>query len=370
MAGWLDTRTVRCRFALWLFVLSGCYSPTARPGSPCDDDRGCPTPLVCSAGTCEPPGQVDGAPIPDAVGNALDGPTVIPMPDAEADAAVDPICGSVARPCEPNDRAAGAIDVTAGGTFSADLLRAHDDLANNGCNLDGGAEVFYQVNLAVPEVYYFDTFGSTFDTSVRVFPGTACTAVTAAMTPVCDDDECDSGQSQLAVALPMGLSCVAVDKNSDAGHEADQGAMQLVVVRGTRTGLPLPRGVATLTGNTCDATEVSDPPRMICQFGNAAPDLAYFFTACPNKAATVDASTCADATKTHFDTMLYIQSVAGDPLACNDDDASCPARQERPDSPDGSRLVGITTRVAGLHWLVIDGFDAACGRYQLVTNYR
>ena len=362
-----DTRAVSRRIALWLVVASACYSPTLRSGSPCEDDRGCPTPLVCFAGTCQSPGEIgtsapDASPVDSAADAAIDGAPA----DAIADAAPD--CGG--QPCEPNDQLAGAIDVTGGGTFTADLLRAHDDLANNGCNLDGGAEVFYQVELAAPEVYYFDTFTTTFDTSLRVFPGVPCLQVTSALEPACDDDECSSDQSQLAVALPIGQSCVAVDKNYNLGHQADQGVFQLHVVAGKRTGIALPRGVHMLTGDTCTGASTSEPPTAACSGPQHAKDLAYFFTACPATPATVDASTCDDVTMTHFDTELYAEAVDGTSLGCVDDTPSCPARPDRQDGqPDGSKLT-VTTTATGLHWLVIDGFRGACGGYQLDTNYR
>lgn len=331
---------------------------------------------MCRAGTCQSADQT-GAPQPDAVtappvdstsdDAALDGGPVSSEPDADLS------CGG---PCEPNDQQAGAIDVTGGGTFTANLLHAHDDLANNGCNLDGGAEVFYQVELSAPEVYYFDTFDTVdplFDTSLRVFPGVPCLEVTAALEPVCDDDECASDQSQLAVPLPVGRSCVAVDKNFNGGHNADVGVFQLHVVPGKRTGTALPLGVNTLFGNTCTGANTSEPPAgnvALCGGPQGAKDLAYFFTACPGTPSTVDASTCDNVARTHFDTELYAESVDGTSLGCIDDTPTCAVRPDRMDGkPDGSRL-SVTTTAVGLHWLVIDGFNTACGVYQLNTTYR
>jgi hypothetical protein len=296
--------------------------------------------------------------------------------DASIDAVVLPpdfTCGSTGDElCEPNDKPAGAIDATGGGTFKADLLHAHDDLPSLACNLDGGNEVFYQVVLASPEVYAFDTFGTPFDTSVRVFPGTACTAVTPDLVPTCDDDECGTDQSQLAVPLPAGASCVVVDKNFNNGRQANLGMFQLAVVRGGRTGTALPPGAATLFGNTCDAAKTSSPPTTAACFASPdADDIAYYFLACPNTPAVIDASTCADVTQTHFDTVLYIDAADGTNLACTDDTPGCAVRPDRADGvADGSKLVSISTTEKGLHWLVIDGSSGACGRYRLDTNYR
>lgn len=381
---------MRCRVVLVLLSLAACYTPSLRPGNPCDEQHRCPMPLVCVVDTCEPTGSLP-SDSPDAAreassdaagdaasdaGDAGDAGIVADCvatgPDICGDG-IDQDCRGGDAVCEPNDTPAGAIDVTGGATVAADLLRAHDDLSNAGCNTDGGNDVFYQVVLVNPEVYYFDTFGSSFDTSIRVFPGVACSAVAGAANPVCDDDECGGNSSQLALQLPAGASCVVVDKNQNAGLDPDQGALQLHVVPGGRTGMALPRGVQTLFGDTCQGINAMEPPRGLggCQPAQLAPDLAYFFNACPNQPALVDASTCTNPGRTHFDTELYIRSVAGVDLDCEDDDQTCGVRPDRADGhPDGSILTAVATRSVGLHWLVVDGFEGACGRYQLNTNYR
>jgi len=339
-------------------------------------------PLVCVVNACEPTGSLpidlpDAAPAADAAPDAVPDAVIVAGciatgPDICGDG-IDQDCRDGDAVCEPNDTPAGAIDVTGGATVTADLLRAHDDLSNAGCNNDGGNDVFYQVVLAGPEVYYFDTFGSTFDTSVRVFPGVPCSAVATASNPACDDDECGGNSSKLALQLPAGASCVVVDKNLNAGLEPLKGAMQLHVVAGGRTGMALPRRVQTLFGDTCQGVNAMEPPQALggCQPAQHAPDLAYYFNACPNQPALIDASTCANPARTHFDTELYIRSAAGVDLACEDDDQTCGLRPDRADGhPDGSILSAVATRSVGLHWLVVDGFAGACGRYQLDTNYR
>ncbi len=80
----------------------------------------------------------------------------------------DEDCDTLDLACAANDVAGGAIDVTAGGTFTADALAARDDVAPNGCGGDGGRDLFYRVTLGAPQVYYFDTFGSSFDSTIRV----------------------------------------------------------------------------------------------------------------------------------------------------------------------------------------------------------
>lgn len=380
---------MQCRVVLLLLLLDACYSPLPQLGNPCDEQHPCPMPLVCAVGrvaldpqpTCQ-----QTASLPDATPDAAPDAGCVPTAEICGDG-IDQDCRDGDLACEVNDKPADAIDVTGGGAFMADLLRAHDDLSNAGCNGDGGNDVFYQVMLGNPEVYYFDTFGSSFDTSIRVFPGVPCTSVAGASDPACDDDACGGDASQLALELPAGASCVVVDKNENASVEVDQGALQLHVVPGGRTGMELPRGVATLSGDTCHGVDASHPQRThkvgddddCAAPGSATPDLAYFFTACPGQPTLIDASTCADPTKTHFDTVLYIHPVGGDYLACEDDDHHhiCGPRPDRPDqAPDGSILTAVAIQTAGLYWLVVDGSNPSngialqCGPYQLDTNYR
>ena len=351
---------------LALAVSAGCYAPKPKPGSPCDDDHPCPTPLFCTLGTCE---RSEVVPEPDA--SPIDDAPVGCVPtgfDICGDG-IDQDCDGADPACVANDLPAGAIDITAGGTFTADLMLARDNLASKACGNDGGNEVFYEITLTSPQVYYLDTFTSGFDTSLRVFRGMTCAAVTSAMAPQqCNDDACGTGESQLAAALPVGTSCVVVDKNYNNGKDPTKGVFQLHVVPGGRTGTRLLSGITTQTGDTCGSTNVSEPTK--CGKGNAK-DLGYFFTVCPGQTAQLDASTCSDPTATHFDTELYVHPVGAPDLICVDDSNTCVARPDRSDGqPDGSILTGVPVRGPGLFWLVVDGFDTACGAYQLDTNLR
>jgi len=286
---------------------------------------------------------------------------------------IDQDCDGADPVCVTNDRPADAVDITAGGMFTADLLRARDDLGSKGCGTDGGNEVFYQITLTAPQVYYLDTFTSGFDTSVRAFRGTTCAAVTSAMIPQnCSDDACGTGESQLAAALPVGTSCIVVDKNYNAGKDPTKGVFQLHVVPGRRTGTQLASGVATAMGDTCGSTNVWEPTNpMDCNRGRGK-DLAYFFTVCPGQTAHLDASTCSNPAMTHFDTEVYVRPVGASDVVCVDDSNTCAARPDRIDGqPDGSILTDVQVKGPGLFWLVVDGFDATeCGGYQLDTNLR
>jgi len=326
-----------------LLLFAACYAPHLGTGSPCTEGP-CPADLVCSPATqtCELV-AVDAAssrdtPVP------IDGVTPLAPP--------------------PNDTAGGAIDISAGGTFTADLTGAHDDAPNNGCGGQGGLDVFYTITLAANEVVYFDTFGSSFATDLRIYPGKACTSL--ANNPVCNDAACSGAQSQLALQLPSGTSCIVVDQKADEASTA----LTLTVKRGGRTGSRLGSGIQTNTGDSCanGTNATSAPSTCVSGDDNSSKDLAYYFTVCPSTTAHLDATTCADSTQTHFDTVVYFRQAGGASLACEDDDSTCLPRTERPDQGDGSILQSVAATGPGLFWLTVDGYDGQCGGYQLVTN--
>ena len=353
-------------------MLAGaCYSPTFPTGAPCDEAHPCPSALVCTRlGTCQ---RTDGDALDDAKpavvdADLTDAPIDACVPTAEVcDDGIDQDCNGQDQSCAANDRPSGAVDVSAGGTFAGDLLHANDDLPEPGCNGAGGVDVFYKVTLAAPEVVYFDTFGSTADTTVRVYPGTACTAIFNNSNSTCNTDQCNTKQSQIAVALPSGTSCVVVDGPALPGFGA--GTLSLEVMRAGRNGSPLGTGLQTKTGDTCTATDVT---RGSCGDDAGAKDVAWYFLACPGQTRQLDATTCTDSANTHFDTVLLVRrgGAGGGEITCHDDDALCLARPERTDHPDLSAFSDLNLTGSKLYWLVLDGYGPVtdCGGYQLDTN--
>ncbi len=330
-----------------LLAVAACYAPSIKAGSPCDLSP-CPAGLVCSPTTltCER--------------TAVD--------SVDASTAIDsPVLTDVSSPqLLTNDGPGGAIDVSAGGTFSEDISLATNDAPETGCGGDGGRDVFYTITLPMAEVIYFDTFGSSFGTSVRIYAGKQCGQING--NPNCTHDSCGGAQAQIALQLPQGTSCIVIDQ-----HAGDTtGALQLNVKRGGRKGQPLQSGVQTMTGDTCTGADSDNVDTTLdgCVGADdqAAKDLSYFFTVCPNTLVKLDASTCADPSLTHFDTIIYTHAWDKPQVACNDDGSTCAARPERPDHADGSILQSIGEQGPGPFWLVVDGYANACGGYQLVTN--
>jgi hypothetical protein len=257
---------------------------------------------------------------------------------------IDDDCNGSDPACPSNDRPAGAIGIAAGGTFTADLTSAHDDnwaasTPELDCGEQGGRDVFYQFTLPAPEVVYFDTLGSNFDTVIRVFRG-ACSSLGA--TQACADDACGATRSQGAVSLLAGTYCLVVDQFNAA---TTAGSMQLVFKRGGRTGIPIAATSGVRTGTTTGKTNQSIAG---CEASSSQPDEAYYFLTCPNRTYTVGANTCSD---TDFDTVVYLRSgkATTADVSCSDDLSSCGNGFQ-------SSISNVSIGGANLQWLIVDGF--------------
>jgi hypothetical protein len=338
---------------LFLLVgLAGCFSPKVHPGAPCGPGGACPGELVCAADqTCQPPG-----------GGVQDAAVDTPLLDEGIDAALAP----------PNDLPDGAIDVSDGGDFTADLTFAHDDAAVPGtsstlCGGDGGLDVFYTLSLPADEVVYLDTFGSDFDTVIRVYRG-ACTGGAAPDNAVCHDNanNCNSVQTVWLARMRAGDNCIVVD-----GLDATQTgrSLKLRVERGHRPGRAVTQaGVIGGTPSytfTDDTTGAGNTEDGTCS-DHGAPDQGYAFSLCPGETRTVGATTCNAATAmTPWDTALWARGPGGQ-LACQDDDmAAC---------VPGGGFSTISFQATGNHlfWVIVDGAGGTPdhGPYELDLNFQ
>jgi hypothetical protein len=332
---------------LLLAGLVGCYSPTVHPGAPCGAGSACPGDLVCAADqTCQRPGTV----VQDA---AVD---LAPPIDMAIDAPFVP----------PNDQPDGAIDITDGGDFVVDLTNAQDDAqkpASQGtvCGADGARDVYYTVHLAHREVFYFDTFGSDFDTVIRVFSG-PCTAGAAPSGTSCHNNApCGNHQTQWVGTLNAGDTCIEID-----GDGPQTGSLlKLHAERGFHDGTRIaqfrPSGTYTLTGDTTGKPNFQDGS--CAQHGK--PEVAYYYIQCPGDDLAVTATTCnATTAATPWDTVLYAHGPSGE-LACQDDDmdACVPG--------GGFSTITFSSTDAHLYWIVVDGAGGTPseGAYQLDVTF-
>jgi hypothetical protein len=333
-------------------MLAGCFSPRAQPGSPCANGSVCPEGLACSPATmtCERA--------------AADAPIAIDVPPITLDACVAEICGDgidqdcngIDPPCPMNDQPSDAIDVTAGGPFNADLEFAGVDSAANGCGSDGGRDVFYKVSKSQAEIYYFDTFGSSFDTTIRVYPGMTCPALIANGSMACSNDACTTPQSQLAIRLPSGTSCIVV---AQASASETTGTLVLHVTATGRDGTALPPAVAgtsTVNGNTCTSPSTANSS---CQTASLTRGDEYYFTTCP-ATVRVDLDMCGPT----WDSVTYVKNAGGTQLKCNDDSMMCSIT----DGPSYMRD-GVVDGPA-LFWAGVSGWDTSdCGTYGMLVKF-
>jgi hypothetical protein len=261
---------------------------------------------------------------------------------------IDQDCDGGDPVCPSNDTPPGAIDISAGGTFTTDLSSAHDNHTVGTCGLpaNGGRDVYYRFYLPAAEVIYVDTFGSNFDSVLRLYSGT-CTSIASEV--VCRDDSCGSLQSQQAMQLAAGNYCLIVDQY---GNGQTNGALTLHFTRGGRTGIAIAAASGSQSGTTTGVSNQTTPSA--CgTFNHTAPDDGYFFTMCPADSRVVSANTC---TATTWDSVVYLRTgnAQNADTACNDD--SCALE---------SSFTNASIAGANLYWLVVDGYQAASGAYTL-----
>ena len=335
----------------WLafVLLAACYAPHLQTGSPCDAMHPCPDPLVCQGATqtCQTV-DVDAGVGSDVV--LIDG--CVPTTEFCGDG-IDQDCDGVDPPCPANDRPSGAIDITAGGDFTADVRYAHDDNSGSGpgfCSQQGGRDVFYEIKVQGHEVYYLDTFNSDYDTVLRVYEGIHCADVVGSP-DLCRNNSCGGMQTQLTTTL-SGPNCVVVDQYS---NNETHGALTLHVERGNRDGNRVATGANVSNGGDTSTS----PNEQTGTCGAVGNDDGWYFTLCPAQTVTVTATTCNAATT--WDTALYLEGPSGE-LVCNNNDASCTAN---------TLASTLTATVSGAHlyWIVVDAGGAGAGSaYELDTT--
>ncbi|CAN5445801.1 hypothetical protein BH11MYX1_BH11MYX1_22410 [soil metagenome] len=276
---------------------------------------------------------------------------------SELDASVDVNPDALSAPV--NDKADGAIDIAAGGTFTATVTYANDDASNppSPGNMPCGGtypgrDVFYKLHLDANEAVYLDTFGSDYDTVIRVYQGGCLDGPAPSPSTICHNDMCGTTQTQAVWDMHAGDNCIVVDQPTDPGGN---GSLTLHVERGHRTGKLLTLGTAAV-GTTVGATDQSQAQ---CDMV-PGPDSGYYYTVCPNQSQTFVATTCNSAT--NYDDSLYLLGPNGNTQRCRDNDGTCVIN---------SSFAGVNVlTVTGPHmfWIIVDsGAPFAAGNYEIDT---
>jgi hypothetical protein len=229
--------------------------------------------------------------------------------------------------------------------------------------------VFYTFTLAAPELVYADTFGSATDT-ILFLQDSAGANVTAAGTTggaTCNDDH-GSGcsgfggglDSRIVARLNAGRYFLVL-KSCRTSMDAVSLRFQHLPVGNNTTAQITPSSTAASVAGTTTGTGLLTAPES-CFVGSSrtqSPENTYWFVTCPNDPMQLlHASTCG-AGRT-LDTLVYQRSATSTAVACDDDQGF--------DCSLGSSITSNIPAGAGLHTVVVDGYNGGTGGFTL--NYR
>ncbi|WP_437600518.1 MXAN_6577-like cysteine-rich protein [Sorangium sp. So ce590] len=247
---------------------------------------------------------------------------------------------TMAPPCPQIDLGSTAPQTVTGTTVEAvDILRPT-------CGNAGGREATYSFTAPVTGTYIFDTFGSSFDTTLSALEGT-CSGATIR----CNTDAAGGQQSRLTLELEEEQTILLL---VDGGSASASGDFTLNVDRFAGGGIcsaPIDLGSRfpqVVTGSTVEQPESVTPT---CGSSNA-PEMIYSFTA-PDR-GTYMFNTFGSS----FDTILQILngSCGGTSLGCNDDSGGLQSR------------VFADLAAGQTAFIAVDGRDTSAGDYVLQVD--
>lgn len=367
MCRWLVVRAL-AEAALLLGLASACYGPHVAAGSPCSAIAPCPAPLTCDLATmtCS-----SGSGMGTDAGALDSAKPIDAVPDASLEPANDnPADATLIGPLTGQGSAATIIE---------DVTYAMSNASGDGSMQCGssGRTVFFQLEDKGTNIYYFDTFGSTYDTIIRVYPGN-CVAGAAPNNTVCNDDACNRSQSQLALNIkgtgPMGgntnSACIEIAEDPSNGSAAMANLVLHVERAAHADGMSINvnNGASppTLAGNTCNnetAQWTGDCGGSQCGVGY---EDVYFFTQCPGTSYALSASTCNGSSSMTYDMVLYLRETGSNmQLAAQQEDGTCVL------APGAASLTDVGLDGAHLYTLVVDSVGSgtgSCGAYGLTAT--
>ncbi|MBL8684761.1 MAG: hypothetical protein JNK05_36630 [Myxococcales bacterium] len=355
--------------------------------------RACAATESCSAGACS---SVCGRGTTSCGGMCIN-----PQTDSTHCGSCGNACGAsrscvMGRCVPPNDtRAAAATLMLTDGetTVMGNTDGATHDGPSVGCSCTSGADVWYRFTLAREELVYFDTAGSSFDTSLVVtdatgVPVSAQVSLGSAQRGLCNDDSAcpmaggftNANQSRTWGRLAAGTYYVVVGGCTAGAFVLH--AQHLRIDAGTSFAGYIAAGVGGVSGQlpfrsttngSCATPSVSSPStgeefRMFVTCGGTQ----QLFSVCASDGGTYERSQGL----TSFDPVLFVRSAATNAeLACNDDGMTMGAIDCRGTGGDmaqfGARLGSVAT-ARGMHAIFVDsrtGGDATIVQMDYTMRY-
>ncbi len=254
-------------------------------------------------------------------------------------------------PAPANDACAGAIDISAGGSFTGSTSFAGDDHMPSCIGTLGGADVFYTFTLAAQSVVYLDTVdGRAWDTVLQVRSGT-CTGTSVG----CNNNDCSTLRSRYYGVLAAGTYFVVVD----APDAASRGDFTLFaqIVPTAPCGPPVPMAMP-FNASYWPWLEAADGDNLTpsCQANDSVEEV-WYIPACGGRTVTITSCNGAGGIA---NTILHLRigSCSAADAACRDDDgATC--------SVSGVRSTISAAIPKGLSFFVADAFNNATGWYRV-----
>jgi hypothetical protein len=247
-----------------------------------------------------------------------------------------------------HDVCSGAIDISAGGTFTGDTTEATYD--TDACAGDGTRGVWFSFTLPTDRVVYLSTGdGAGWWSNITVFSDD-CSSLNDMVG--CYGGECGP-RAQGAAVMNAGTYRVLV---SGAGT-GDYGPFNLTCISDS-----CPRATALAATQTGATVSFPDDDSGSCTGNPGSPDMPYYFTLCDEAVTGAVFSLCAG---TSFDTVLYVRagemgsSCGGTELACNNDNCGTGVTQSS---------ITMDLSGPGLFFVIVDG-NGADGSYRLDVTF-
>jgi hypothetical protein len=178
---------------------------------------------------------------------------------------------------------------------------------------NNGRDVVIRFAVTDRELVYAHTFGATWNTALFFSQSCDTPQPPAGDDMVsCNDDACDTQQSQVSAIVTYGWHYLIVSGIDDASGEVSVHFERASIGNGPLS--TLDPGAGSVQGKTSGQGGSS-------QCEASGPENSYWWAGCPDYAGgAFQASTCGGAT---FDTVLALQIPRTQALECNDDFDTC-----------------------------------------------